>query len=138
VFLALGQEIYSQCSACHGANGGGGVGPAFGQVLVVFGSCGDHVDWVRLGTNGYREAGIATYGDLAKPVGGGGVMPAFGQLTDEQLAAVVAFERVRFGSGNADEVLTDCGLMEGEEGEGADGEMPAEEPAEEIEASAGG
>jgi mono/diheme cytochrome c family protein len=137
VFLALGEELYSQCAACHGANGGGGVGPALSQVTVVFGSCSDQAEWVRLGTNGFREAGIATYGDLAKPVGGGGVMPAFGQLSDEQLASVVSFVRVRFGGGNADEVLTDCGLTEGEEGEGTDGEMPEEAPADEIEASAG-
>ena len=117
VFLALGEETYAQCSSCHGPNGGGGVGPAFGQVNVVFNSCADHIDWVRLGTNGYRELGIATYGDLAKPVGGGGVMPAFASLTEEQLASVVAFERVRFGGGSADDVLADCGLIEGAGGE---------------------
>jgi hypothetical protein len=53
-------------------------------------------------------------------------MPGFGgTLTEEQLASVVAFERVRFGGGNPDEVLADCGLVEAG-GEGGEGEAPAE------------
>jgi mono/diheme cytochrome c family protein len=123
-FLAQGQEIYTQCAACHGANGGGGVGPSFAQVLIDFTSCTDHQEWVRLGTNGFRELGRTTYGDLAKPVGGGGVMPSFSQLSDEQLASVVAFERIRFGGGNPDAVLADCGLVTPE------GETPGETPGE--------
>jgi mono/diheme cytochrome c family protein len=129
MFLAQGQQIYSQCAACHGADGGGGVGPAFGQVMVTFGSCTDHVEWVRLGTNGFREQGIATYGDLAKPVGGGGVMPSFAQLSQEQLSSVVAFERIRFGGGNPDEVLVDCGLVTPETATGAETGTGAEAPA---------
>ena len=136
-FLAQGQDVYGQCAACHGADGGGGVGPAFGQVMVTFGSCSDHVEWVRLGTNGFREQGIATYGDLAKPVGGGGVMPSFGQLSEEQLAAVVAFERIRFGGGNPDEVLSDCGLVTPDAETGTETDAGAETPVD-GEAPAGG
>jgi hypothetical protein len=53
-------------------------------------------------------------------------------LSDEQLAAVTAFERVRFGGATPEETLVDCGLVEaeGEEGEapadGEEGEAPAE------------
>ena len=59
---------------------------------------------------------------------------AFGTtLTEEQLASVVAFERVRFGGADPTETLTDCGLApaEGEEGEAPGETTPGEEaPAE--------
>jgi len=52
-------------------------------------------------------------------------MPGFGgSLTEEQIAAVAAFERARFGGANPDETLVDCGLAEvaGDEGgEGTEG-----------------
>lgn len=111
-FIALGSEIYATCAGCHGANGGGGTGPAFGGVLNTFGSCTDHVEWVRLGSAGFQADGRNTYGDLGTNIGGG--MPGFPNLTDEEIAAVVAFERIRFGGGNPDAVLGDCGLIEPE------------------------
>ncbi|MBW2471711.1 MAG: cytochrome c [Deltaproteobacteria bacterium] len=117
-FLAIGSGQYSGCLACHGANGEGGVGPAFsgGAVLVTFptGSCNDHIEWIRLGTAGWPDD---TYGATNKPVGGGGNMPAFGNLTDEQLAAVALYERVQFGGQPLEEAELDCGLAEGEDGE---------------------
>ncbi|MFP5333328.1 MAG: c-type cytochrome, partial [Acidimicrobiia bacterium] len=133
-FLAIGESQYASCAGCHGVNGEGGVGPAFGNINNVFTSCLDHLEWVRLGTNGFREQGIATYGDLAKPVGGGGVMPGFTSLTDEQLASVVAFERIRFGGADPNQTFIDCGLVEApaEEGEGTTDETPAEEPSTEA------
>ena len=142
-FLAIGEAQYASCQGCHGVNGEGGVGPAFGNVTNVFNSCLDHVAWVRLGTNGFREQGIGTYGDLAKPVGGGGVMPGFSALTDEQLASVVAFERIRFGGADPDQTFIDCGLVEATAEEGAEGEgdgtgeeAPAEGDAAEAALSA--
>ncbi|HSN57184.1 MAG TPA: c-type cytochrome [Candidatus Sulfomarinibacteraceae bacterium] len=111
-FIALGSDLYTTCAGCHGANGGGGTGPAFGGVLNTFGSCTDHIEWVRLGSAGFQAAGRNTYGDLGTTIGGG--MPGFPNLTDEEIAAVVSFERIRFGGGNPDEVLTNCGLLEPE------------------------
>ncbi len=125
-FLAIGEAQYPGCAGCHGVNGEGGVGPAFGAINAVFTSCLDHMDWVRLGTNGYRDQGIATYGDLGKPVGGGGVMPGFAGLTDEQLASVVAFERIRFGGADPEQTFVDCGLVEAEEP--ADGDTDSVDP----------
>ena len=137
-FITLGGELYagnvtpaSSCAGCHGANGAGaGAFPALTGVMTTFGSCADHIEWVLLGSAGWPDD---TYGDTNKPVGGG--MPAHGALTEEQLAAVVAFERVRFGQADTDEVLVDCGLAEpeggeGEEGEPGDGENGEEQPAE--------
>ena len=131
-FIALGQELYATCSGCHGVNGGGGVGPAFGGVNNTFSQCSDHIEWVRLGSAGFLSAGRNTYGDLGTNVGGG--MPGFPNLSDEEIAAVIAFERIRFGGGAVDAELANCGLIEAAdapaEGEEAPadgmGEMPAE------------
>ena len=42
-------------------------------------------------------------------------MPGFqGKLTEDELYAVVVFERVVFGGGQTEEVLSDCGLLEQE------------------------
>ena len=131
-FIALGSDLYATCSGCHGVNGGGGTGPAFGGVMTTFSSCLDHVEWVRLGSAGFQAEGRNSYGDTGVTIQGG--MPGFPNLTEEEIAAVVAFERIRFGGGAADTVLTDCGLVEGEgEGEGGgdgDAEAPADEAAE--------
>lgn len=118
--LALGEGLYPTCMGCHGANGEGGVGPAFTGIVSTFGSCADNIEWVELGSAGFQAAGRDTYGDIGKPVTVG--MPGFGaSLSAEQIAAVVAFERTRFGGGEAEAVLVDCGLMEAapaEDGEG--------------------
>jgi hypothetical protein len=134
-FIAMGEDVYlnvANCDGCHGAGGEGGVGPGFAGVVTTFGSCADHIEWVTLGSTGFQAEGNSTYGDTDKPITGG--MPAFGDtLSEEQLAAVVAFERVRFGGADPAETLTDCGLApaEGEEGEAPGETTPGEEaPAE--------
>jgi hypothetical protein len=116
-FFTMGEEIYTaRCAACHGANGGGGAGQilAGGAVLASFpaGQCTSHVEWVALGTANWPDP---TYGALAKPVGGFGQMPGFeGTLTEEELAAVVLYERVAFGGEALPEAESDCGLAGGE------------------------
>jgi len=129
-FIGLGGDIYAgagvtgvNCASCHGANGEGGVGPALGGVLTTFSACTDHIEWVTLGSAGFPDG----HGDTNKTTNGG--MPAFGgALTEEQIAAVAAFERVRFGGANPDETLVDCGLAEAADGEG-DGGAPGEDGA---------
>lgn len=153
-FIALGESIYQggevtgvNCASCHGADGAGaGSFPALTGVLNTFGSCQDHIEWVELGTAGFQAAGRNTYGDTAKQVAGAGNMPAFSaSLSAEQIAAVVAFERVRFSGADTETALADCGLVESEEGEApADGEGGGEDGGTqdmeqgETEASAGG
>ena len=130
-FVGLGGDIYAgaavtgvNCASCHGANGEGGVGPALGGVLTTFGACTAHIEWVTLGSPGFPDG----YGDTNKTTNGG--MPAFsGALTEEQIAAVSAFERVRFGGQSPDEALVDCGLAEPADGEGGEGDE-AGEPGE--------
>lgn len=118
-FFAMGSEVYTavaNCTGCHGAGGaGGGAIPGLATVMTDFGSCDAQIEWISLGSAGFLAAGRTTYGDTGKPVNGG--MPAFGTtLTEEQLQAVVLFERVRFGAGDPEEVAVDCGLAEPEEG----------------------
>ena len=100
--LAEGEHLYGSggggCDACHGSDGGGGVGPAFanGAVVETFSSYEDHVQWVTIGSNGWRDQVGATYGDTEKPVLGfnGNPMPAFeGTLTEEEILLVVRYER---------------------------------------------
>ncbi len=124
--IAVGAEVYSSCAGCHGAQGeGAGVFPALTGVLSTFGSCEDHIDWVELGSSGFTAAGRNTYGDNNRPVAGG--MPGFGgSLTPEQLAAVVAYERVRHSGGSPEEVLVDCGLSDEPDPEDPDGDPGAD------------
>ena len=120
-YVAVGQQVYSgaaACAGCHGANGGGGVGPAFigGKLYTTFPTCADHAKWIQLGSAGWQaEVGAAYGAEDTISIGG---MPGFqGKLTEEELMAVVVFERVVFGGGNTEEVLSDCGLLDTEEDE---------------------
>ena len=123
-YVAIGQEVYSgsaACAGCHGANGGGGVGPAFigGELYTTFPTCSDHVKWVQLGSSGWQSEVGAEYGAENKISIGG--MPGFqGKLTDEEIRAVVAFERIVFGGEATESVLIDCGLQEANTDKGTD------------------
>ncbi len=103
-YIAVGQQVYSgsaACAGCHGANGGGGVGPAFigGALYTTFPTCADHAKWIQLGSAGWQaEVGAAYGAEDTISIGG---MPGFqGKLTEEELMAVVVFERVVFGAGD--------------------------------------
>ena len=120
-YIALGQEVYAgaaACAGCHGGGGGGGVGPAFigGALYTTFPTCADHTKWIQLGSAGWQAEVGPTYGaEDTVSIGG---MPGFqGKLTEDEIYAVVVIERVVFGGGNTEEVLSDCGLLETEEDE---------------------
>jgi cytochrome c551 len=74
--VLLGRTVYSSnCAACHGASGGGGVGPSFngGKVLQSYPTAAGQEALIRQGRGG---------------------MPAYeGDLTDAQISAVVRYER---------------------------------------------
>jgi hypothetical protein len=105
-------------AATNGAGGGGGVGPAFtgGALYTTFPTCADHTKWIQLGSANWQSEVGPTYGaEDTVSIGG---MPGFqGKLTEDELYAVVVFERVVFGGGNTEEVLADCGLLESDEEE---------------------
>jgi mono/diheme cytochrome c family protein len=89
-----GGVIYAaNCASCHGATGGGGVGPplAAGAVLATFPNPVDHVHWVITGSAGAKAG---KYGATGKPSKGG--MPSFGlqkTLTLEEIVDAVLHER---------------------------------------------
>ena len=93
--LSFGAQVYSSnCATCHGATGGGGVGPALsgGSVLDTFSDPADQIEWIQLGSAGFQADGRSTYGDTNKPIAGG--MPGWeGTLTPEEINAVVYYER---------------------------------------------
>jgi mono/diheme cytochrome c family protein len=120
--LAEGQQIYdAQCSACHGAGGGGGSGRPLLEVNLTFPDPQEHIEWTVEGS----PAAGTPYGDPDRPGGqhisqqGWGAMPGFGGvLTDEEIIAVVRYEREVIGGEEAS-VLA--------EGEGV--EAPEADPA---------
>jgi mono/diheme cytochrome c family protein len=79
---AEGAAVYStRCSACHGADGGGGRGPALGGGAVV-------------------EAFPDAADQIAVVTSGRGGMPSFGDdLSAEEIEAVVAYTRTGLGAG---------------------------------------
>ena len=111
--LAVGGEIYGiSCAGCHGATGGGGVGPAMsgGAVVETFPEPAGQVTWIALGSAGYQEAGLDSYGN-GKPIGGG--MP--GQqaaLTPTEIMEVVLHERVVYGGEDFDASVWEEGFEE--------------------------
>ncbi len=117
--LKVGSALYTEaaapaCTTCHGAGGEGGAGPAMagGAVLATFPSCEDHVDWVALGTRGWIAEKGPTYGGpdgALKNAGGFGVMAGYGEaLSEEEIRAVVVYERVTFGGLDFAEAVGEC------------------------------
>jgi len=97
--VALGAQIFTSqgCGGCHGARGQGGVGPKLsqGDTKLTFPDEQAHVDFVKQGSGPIKGQ---PYGDAGRPGGqrtaASGGMPAFGtQLSDEEVRAVVLYER---------------------------------------------
>jgi mono/diheme cytochrome c family protein len=91
--LVLGAEIYRSagCSGCHGGAGEGGVGPKLseGETVLSFPDEQEHIDWVKSGSG--PKVG-QPYNARGRVAAGG--MPGFGgQLSDEEIEAVVLYER---------------------------------------------
>ena len=76
--VTLGSEVFDDsCSVCHGSDGSGGVGAALGGV----------------------DERLSVRNHLSVVWTGRGSMPPFGGiLTDDEIAAVVAYQRSTFGT----------------------------------------
>lgn len=91
-------QLYTtNCAACHGAVGEGGVGPAIagGESVLTFPDEAEHIEWIEQGSTARRGQ---PYGDPNRAGGQriatSGGMPGFaGQLTAEQILAIVEYER---------------------------------------------
>jgi mono/diheme cytochrome c family protein len=96
--LQQGAKLFAtNCSPCHGATGGGGVGPklAGGEAVKTFPNIADHIAWVKTGSGPHKGQ---PYGDPNRPGGQhiattGGMPPFAGTLTDAQIQLVVNYER---------------------------------------------
>lgn len=105
--LGTGSEVYSNCSNCHGATGGGTAnGPyafADGAVLETFPLIQDQIRYVFYGTEGYNAADVEIYGNPDREGGPhiagtqGPMPPQGGQLTQAEIVAVVCHERYTLG-----------------------------------------
>lgn len=116
--LGEGEEYYveSGCSGCHGAEGGGGIGPSLrnGEVHLTFTTLEDQIVWIVQGS-----AVVGTGNNYASPDGRvrqvAGQMPGFGlgaanELNFEFTLGVTLFERTQFG--NEDFAVRDLELTE--------------------------
>jgi len=109
--LGVGAEIYGgkgNCAGCHGAEGAGVAGGAYGFVngdaMTTFPHIEDQVRWVDLGTQAYSAAGVTIPGDPnreggAHLTGANGIMPARGaaEISDAEVLAVVCDVRYALG-----------------------------------------
>ena len=99
--LVLGQQIYTGrgCAGCHGATGGGGVGPALhaGLSKITFPDEADHIKWVQTGSAPFKGKPYgAAVRDDGQPqhIAKTGQMPGFaGSLSQTEIEAVVQYER---------------------------------------------
>ena len=108
--LDAGREIFGRvCSSCHGGTGSGGSAPALTSVLETFPDCATHRQWVTLGSERWKDEVGLVYGAPGKEITA--IMPSFeAVLTEEEIKQVASFERFRFGGGEMNTVLADCGL----------------------------
>jgi cytochrome c oxidase subunit 2 len=83
--MSRGESVYnSQCLACHGAQGEGGVGKAIAGSTIALGDVGAHLD---VGIKGVAGTAMQAYGS---------------QLSDVDMAAVITYQRNAFGNNTGD------------------------------------
>lgn len=102
--LGEGEEIYIEagCSGCHGADGGGGIGPQLsdGEVYTTFTTIEDQIVWIAKGSALVGTGNTYTSDDSPRPRAVAGQMPGFGAesaspLDMEQLLAVSLYVRTQ-------------------------------------------
>ena len=92
--LTAGAEVYNvNCAQCHYAGEGGANVPP----LVASPALGDPTRMFKIMLQGQRNESVVNGQKF------GGIMPAMAYLTDDEIAAVTAYLRQRFG-GNAEAI----------------------------------
>lgn len=109
--ITAGRKVYGDCVACHGREGNGGVGPALEDVTATFPDCDEHILWISLGSERWKEEVGDTYG--AGGVLIDGVMPSFDELPERDRRLVAFYERVTFAGADPDVERAACGLVDG-------------------------
>ena len=85
--MTRGKDVYrTNCLACHGAAGEGGVGTAIAGSAIVQGALGGHLE---VGVNGVAGSAMQAFGGI---------------LNDVDLAAVITYQRNAFGNNMGDMV----------------------------------
>lgn len=90
--LAKGEQVYTaNCASCHQANGEGMAGtfPPIAGSEQANGPAEEHIKIVLKGLSGPIKVKGTEYN---------GAMPPFAQLSDEEIAAVVSYERSSWGN----------------------------------------
>lgn len=87
--MSKGEEVSGRCIACHGVDGKGipGVFPAIAGSAVATGPVDAHIDIIMFGKAGTQMVAFAN------------------QLNDEEIAAVVTYQRNAYGNDTGDVVL---------------------------------
>ncbi len=90
--MAKGEQVYTaNCASCHQANGEGMAGtfPPIAGAEQANGPAEDHIKIVLNGLSGPIKVKGQEYN---------GAMPPFSQLSDEDIAAVITYERGSWGN----------------------------------------
>lgn len=118
--LPGGPEYAAQCAACHGPDGGGGVGPALKDTHTVFPDPTEQFNWVKDQANVHSGPyGADNKGNAGKGASPG-AMPKFGgSLSDDQVWDVVIYERATF-AGEDPAIAMKAAGREAPAGAGAD------------------
>lgn len=90
--MAKGEQVYTaNCASCHQANGEGMAGtfPPIAGAEQANGPADEHIKIVLKGLSGPITVKGQQYN---------GAMPPFAQLTDDEIAAVVTYERNSWGN----------------------------------------
>lgn len=91
VLMEVGKEVYAgNCAACHGPEGAGvpGLAPPMAADPVANGAADEHINILLKGLQGKVINGQSY----------AGAMPPWKQLSNEQIAAVVTWERMSWGN----------------------------------------
>jgi len=90
--MTIGEKLYNaNCSACHQVNGGG-MPPTFPAIAGSPVATGDVAAHIEVAVNGRPGTAMAAFGP---------------QLSDEELAAIVTYQRNAFGNDTGDLVTPD-------------------------------
>ena len=109
-------QVLLLCWLSRRGGGGSGGWSTFHGSAVIYHLLqhADHTKWIQLGSAGWQaEVDLPMVLKIQYLLV---ECKGQGKLTEDELYAVVVFERVVFGGGNTEEALSDCGLFRNRRG----------------------